>query len=81
MPNEHLEKEMETYRLQLPQLAGSEGHWVAIRGEEVIGVFETYALALQAAYAACALEPFLVKRIEAAEAVLLVTRMVAPCPS
>ncbi|MBI5154107.1 hypothetical protein HZA57_02630 [Candidatus Poribacteria bacterium] len=81
MANGVLAAELETYRRLHATLAGSEVRWVAIAGEELIGIFETYALALQAAYSARGLEPFLIKRIEAVDSMVLVTRMIAPCPS
>ncbi len=81
MPEKPLQKELETYHALRPTLAGSEGKWVSISEEKLIGIFDSYALALQAAYAACGLKPFLVKKVETIDSVLLVTRMVAPCPS
>jgi hypothetical protein len=76
-----LEKELETYRRELPKLLASEGKFVLIHGGDVDGVWETYEDALQAAYGKFGLEPFLVKRIEAVESVQFFTRDIASCHS
>ncbi len=76
-----LERELATFEKNLPALSGSEGSWVVIKGEDILGIYDTYPLALQAGYSACKLEPFMVRKIEAPESALLVTRMLAPCHS
>ena len=77
-----LEKELETYRKELPRLLAEEGRFALIRGDRVAGTFSTYADALQAGYAKFSLSPFLVKRIEAVERVLFFTRDLTPsCPT
>jgi hypothetical protein len=66
--------ELRTYRKHLPELLGSENKFLMIRGEEVDGAFDTYAEALEAGYAKCGLEPFLVKQIRSAEPILYFSR-------
>lgn len=78
MTSDRLEKELTTYENLRPTFAGQEGNWVVITGEEVLGIFEDYPVALQTGYAACGLDkPFLVKQIETPGTALLVTRMLA----
>ena len=77
-----LEKELATYRRQLPHLLASEGKYSLICGDEVAGVWDTYEDALRAGYERFGLEPFMVKQILATERVLFVTREITPsCPS
>jgi hypothetical protein len=61
------EIELEAYREHLPELLGSEGKFVLIRGRAVDGPFDTYADALEAGYSRYGLESFLVKQIRSAE--------------
>jgi hypothetical protein len=77
----HLQKELETYAALRESLAGSEGRWVAIHNDRLIGVFDSYALALQAAYAECGPDqPILVKKVDPPGSTMLVTRMMPlPC--
>ncbi|HJT78155.1 MAG TPA: hypothetical protein VJ739_13205 [Gemmataceae bacterium] len=63
-----LERELRTYRRELPGLLGhAEGKYVVIHGDRVNGVWETYEDALQAGYERYQLNPFLVKQICARE--------------
>jgi hypothetical protein len=73
-----LERELEAYRKKLPELAGSEGKFVLIHGDELVDVFGTYEDAIKEGYARFKLEPFLVKQIHAIQQVHLITRLVAP---
>lgn len=75
-----LELELKTYDQLLPSLATAEGRWVAIVGERLLGVFETYEQALEAAYDVAGLGGFLVKRVAAHERTHVVTRLIRPCP-
>lgn len=76
-----LEKELETYKSNLAALAGSEAKFVLIQGEQIKGIFDTYADAIKEGYEKCGLEPFLVKQIQAIERVQFVSRFVSPCPT
>jgi hypothetical protein len=69
-----LERELKTYRRLLSTLAADEGKFVVIAGDALVGTYETYADALQAAYQRAGLRPFLVKRIAATEAISYFTR-------
>lgn len=75
-----LEKEQAAYVRELQNLLGSEGKYVLIQGDAVIGVYDTYNDALQIGYDRCGLEPFLVKQIQAVEQVHSFTRDIRPCP-
>ncbi len=74
-----LEKELETYKSKLPELTASEGKFVLIRGDQVIGIFDTYADAIKEGYEKFELAPFLVKQIQAIERVQFISRFVDPC--
>ena len=75
-----LEKELETYRANLPSLLDKEGQFVVIHGDQVAGTWQTYEDALKAAYEAFGLKPFLVKRIQAIEPIQYVSRGTPTCP-
>ncbi len=63
-----LEKEVETYRRELPKLLTDEGKFVLIQGDQVSGIFGTRDKALQAGYGNFGFSsPFLVKQIQAEE--------------
>ena len=75
-----LEQEQAAYVRELPKLLGSEGRYVLVHGDQVIGVYDTYSDALQLGYEKCGLTPFLVRRIQAVEQVHNFTRDITPCP-
>jgi hypothetical protein len=74
-----LDEELKTYQRELPRLLGREGKFALIRGNDLIGVYESYEDALQVGYDRFGLAPFLVKQIQAVEQVLTLTRG-TPCP-
>jgi hypothetical protein len=69
-----LELELKTYSDKLHELLTDEGKFVVIKGDAVLGVFESYADALKVAYDKAGLEPFLVKQIAHTEQISYVTR-------
>lgn len=73
-----LERELEAYKLRLPELAPDEGKFVLVHGDQVVDVYGTYEDALKEGYARFKLSPFLVKQIHALEQVQFVSRLV-PC--
>lgn len=73
-----LERELETYRLKLPELAADEGKFVLVHGDQVVDVYGTYEDALKEGYARFKLSPFLVKQIHSIEQIQFVSRLV-PC--
>ncbi len=75
-----LEKELEVYKKKLPELAGNEGKFVLIHGDDVIEVYTSYEDAIKEGYAQFKLEPFLVKQIQAIEQVQFISRFVS-CPT
>ncbi|MFI5251208.1 MAG: hypothetical protein ACHQQQ_02145 [Bacteroidota bacterium] len=73
-----LEKELETYKRELPNLLVNEGKFVLIKGDKVIDTFATYEDAIKEGYKICGLEPFLVRKIQAVEQVHFFTRPISP---
>jgi hypothetical protein len=73
-----LEKEVETYHRELPNLLANAGKYVLIHKESVISWWDSYTDALQEGYRLFGLEPFLVKQIQAVEPVHHVTRDLGP---
>jgi hypothetical protein len=80
-PGEVLQEEWNTYRRGVaPLLAGGdEGRFVLIKGQHVIGVYDTWDAARVAGLERYAMEPFLVKRILAEEPLLRVRGYNRPC--
>jgi len=73
-----LEKELATYKRELPKLMPNAGKFVLIHGDEVSGVWETYQDALQEGYRVFGLKSFLVKQIQAVDVIQHMTRDVHP---
>lgn len=71
-----LEKELETYKRKLPDLAADEGKFALIHGDDLVGVFGTYEDALKEGYNRFKLEPFMVQQIQSIETIHLVTRLI-----
>ena len=69
-----LEKELETYKLKLPEWNSQEGKFVLIRGNEVVDFFTSYEDAIKDVYRRFGLDQFLVKQIQAIETVQFITR-------
>ncbi len=76
-----LETEQKTYEREKSQLLPRAGKFVLISGEQVVGVYDTYADALKFGYDKFGLQPFMVKRIEAPETIHCFTRNIAACPT
>ncbi len=77
-----LERELGTYRRELPNLLQNEGKLVLIRGDTVAGVYGTEAEAVEVGDNTFGLEPFLVKQIARTEQPIVVPfSFVRPCPS
>jgi len=75
-----LEKELETFKRELPNLLAEEGKFVVISGDHVAGIYASYEDALKVGYEKCGLKPFLVKKIQAVEQVQYFSRDLAfPC--
>ena len=66
--------EVATYNKKLPELLGEIGKFILIKGEEVIGTFDTYNDAVKAGYERFKLEPFFVKQIAPAEQIQFFSR-------
>lgn len=74
-----LEKELATFGARLPELLQHEGKFVLIHEDQVVGTYVAYEDAINEGYKTFGLEPFLVKRIQAAEQVHFVSR-ISSCP-
>ena len=73
-----LEREIETYKNKLPELAGEEGKYVLIHKDEVVDTFGTYEDAIKEGYERFKLSPFLVRQIHSLEQIQFISRLV-PC--
>jgi hypothetical protein len=73
-----LERELETYKAKFPELVATKGRFVLIHGDDVVDVFASYEGALKSGYEKFKLDPFLVKRIIAAEQTMFISRFVDP---
>jgi hypothetical protein len=63
-----LEKEFAKYEAEKPNLlATNEGKFVLIRGDEIVGCFDSFAEGVKAGYAKFGNTPFLVKQVEAVD--------------
>ncbi len=78
-----LEKELETYKRELPNLVTSgSGKYVLIQDSIVVGVYDTYADAIKDGYGRFGVaKTFLVKQINALENVQFFTRDIGLCPT
>jgi hypothetical protein len=73
-----LEKELETYRRELPNLLSRSGKFALVHGNAVVSTWDSYQDAIQEGYRLFGLKPFLVKQIMATEQVYHFTRAVEP---
>jgi len=70
-----LDRELQTFRANLASLlVDHEGKFVLIHGDQVAGVFDTWQQGIAEGYRRFDLEPFLVKRIAAAEKPIFLSR-------
>jgi hypothetical protein len=74
-----LDAEIATYNAKLPSLIEHLGRFVVIKGDSVVGIFDTYNDALSQGYEKFGLDEFLVKRIMPIEQVSFISRQVIPC--
>lgn len=76
------ETELKTFAAKLPELLKHDGKFVVIKGEEILGTFDSYGDALGAGYKKYgAATPFLVQRISPAQTVAFSTRAIGACPA
>jgi len=85
-PPTPLDREIETYRRELPRLlaAGQAGRFALIKGEQIIGVWDSQTEGLAAGRQQFGLEPIAVKRIDPRDVDLLArmgTARGVVCPS
>ena len=73
-----LEKELATYEANLAKLKEQVGKFVLIHGDDIVDYFSSYDDAIKAGYQQFKLESFLVKEINAVQAVQHITRRVLP---
>jgi len=62
-----LEREIQTYKERLSELLKDQGKFVLIRGDEVVGIFESCEAAVRHGYELFGLEPFLAREIREKE--------------
>jgi hypothetical protein len=74
---EPLKTELETYERKKSDLIADAGKFALIKGDAVLGIYESYADALKIGYEKCGLNPFLVKKIQVIEPINLITRDLA----
>jgi hypothetical protein len=74
MTEHTLQKEIDTYNAKLPELLTSIGKFALIKGNEIEGIYDTYADALKIGYERFKLEPFMVKQISSAEKLAFFSR-------
>ena len=67
-------KELATYTSRLPELQANSGKFVLIKDDQIEGIFDTYADALNVGYQKFKLDKFLVKQIGPAENIHFFTR-------
>src|SRR5437588_6623491 len=82
-PGEVLCAEWNTYRRQIAHLLadGLEGRYVLIKGDEVIGIYESWQAAREAGLKRFLQEPFFVHAIRVEEPYLRLPGINYPCPS
>lgn len=77
---DHLTTELETYEAAIQTLSQDMGKFVLIRGQDIIGKYDSYNDALQAGYEKFGITPFLVKKIAPPEQVQYFSRdLIAHC--
>lgn len=77
-----LQTEIDTYNAKLPELLGSVGKFVVIKGAQIEGIYDTYGDALKIGYERFGLEPFFVKQIAPSEQIHFFTRELdLACPA
>lgn len=74
--SEPLAKELATFERLKTELLKDAGKFAVVHGDELAGVFDTYADALKAGYEKFGLSPFLVKQILQHERILFFTKEV-----
>ena len=62
-----LDREFQTYKSRLHEWVEHEGKFVLIKGEDVVGFYDTYADALKVGYDRFKLEAFFIKRVQQME--------------
>lgn len=66
-PDHPLATEIATYNRRLPELGAEAGRFIVLKGEETVGIFDSYGEAVEAGFKRFTLEPFVVKEILPAE--------------
>ncbi len=69
-----LEKELETFKRELPNLLSQEGKFAVVCEDQIAGVYVSYEDALTVGYEKCGFKPFLVKKIQVVEQVQYFSR-------
>jgi hypothetical protein len=82
-PTSPVSREWNTYRREVGRLLseGHEGEFALIKGEEVVGLFPTFAEGIREGRARYQFQPFLVQQIREREPLLVIRGHSLPCPS
>jgi hypothetical protein len=73
-----LDRELGVYNDNLTKLMEQTGKFVLIHGDDIVDYFAAYEDAIKAGYQRFGLEPFLVKQINAVQAVQHISRSILP---
>jgi hypothetical protein len=82
-PESSLALEWQVYKRELPRLLaeGQEGKAILIKGDRVLGTFDTEDAAVQAGYARYVAESFFVHTIRSQEPMVRLSPHCWPCPT
>jgi hypothetical protein len=72
--SDRLSTELETFNRLRSQLMKDEGKFAVIKGDKLVGVFDSYSDALAEGYKVAKLDPFLVKKISGVETIAYFSR-------
>lgn len=73
-----LEKELETFNRHKADLLKDAGKFALVQGDNLSGIYDTYADAIREGYKKFGLNAFLVKQIQQFDQVSFITRTIAP---
>jgi hypothetical protein len=80
MTERPLQREIETYNANLPELLGSIGRFVLVKGDRIEGIYDTYADAVKAGYGQFKLEPLWLSKSCLLNRSLFYARLSFECP-
>jgi hypothetical protein len=80
-PDSPIRREWDLYRREVGRLLaeGHEGHWLLIKGEEIIGIWDTQEEAKAVALARYLMQPCLIQQIRSREPLVRVSSRIRRC--